>query len=281
MKKIGLAISLYDKIKELETNINIVREYWTSHNDAFISVCCNDPQTIDDVKKLDVDNVVAGENILPLSKAHRRSRIFDCITKSISNCTSEFIVHFHSDAYALNPDAIEDIIAHMQAEKKHVAFRGRGLEFRSGKCIHGDADDHFVIFRREEVMRRNIFNDPGSRLEYFGVGNPESYLAYLIQKYYSPEETYWYSNMGENIVSPDVPSDPYYHDHVMHRSANPFNIDEKRLFFHIGNNIFVHELLGKYGLSKDLIEITTQSPITITPEIIRENDHHIEEWLNE
>ena len=57
--KIGVALSLYDKIDQLKTNVSIIRNHWNSHNDSFISVCCNNPELIKTIEDLEV-NILRG-----------------------------------------------------------------------------------------------------------------------------------------------------------------------------------------------------------------------------
>ena len=126
MQKIGVALSLYNKVNELKTNVSIIRKHWSSNNDAFISVCCNDPSSVATVEALDVTTTVIGDDIPTTTKAHRRFRIFDCIRKSISACEADFIIHFHSDAYAIRAEPIIELIEKMEELGAKVAFRGRG-----------------------------------------------------------------------------------------------------------------------------------------------------------
>ena len=280
MQKIGVALSLYNKVDELKTNVNIIRKHWSSYNEAFISVCCNDPASVATVEKLHVNAVIRGDDIPTTTKAHRRFRIFDCIRKSIGACEAEFIIHFHSDAYAIRVESILEIIEKMENTGASVAFRGRGLPFRSGKCIHGDVDDHFIIFKRQALLDRDFFNirvdqyTDLTHLKYLSVGNPESLMAFLIINAFSESEMLFYTDMRESIVDSSVPPDPFYVDGVMHRSANPFNLDETRGFFHIGDSSRLVEFLTKYGVPPELISYQTQ--VEQQPSV----DDYMKEWLN-
>jgi len=280
MQKIGVALSLYNKVNELKTNVSIIRKHWSSNNDAFISVCCNDPSSVATVEALDVTTTVIGDDIPTTTKAHRRFRIFDCIRKSISACEADFIIHFHSDAYAIRVEPIIELIEKMEELGAKVAFRGRGLPFRSGKCIHGDVDDHFIIFRRQALLDSDFFNISTEQytdltpLKYLNVGNPESLMAFLITNAFSEDEMLFYTDMRENIVDASVPPDPFYTDGVMHRSANPFNLDEARGFFHIGDSSRLVEFLTKYGVPPDLISY--QAPPVQESSV----DDYMKEWLN-
>ena len=48
--------------------------------------------------------------------------IFDCIEKSILACESEFIIHYHADAYALDAESIKNIIN--ESKIKSIGFNG-------------------------------------------------------------------------------------------------------------------------------------------------------------
>ena len=284
MKKLGAAISVYDKSNDVMTNVDIIRNHWEDNNDSFISVCCNDPGSISKIKELNVDSVVEGEDIQYLRKPDKRMRIFDCIEKSILACESEFIIHYHADAYALSSSSIFELIDKMEENNFHVAFRGRGTDYRTAKCIHGDVDDHFIIFRRSEIEKRDFFNIGNGRLgitrqQYFEVGNPESFLSYLIKSSFSEEEIYFYSNMEQNIVEIGEKEDSFYPDNVPHRNANPYNIDEKRKFLHIGDPTMTRDTLLQYGVPNEMIH-TAQKIVIRKPES-RENPSHVEEWINE
>ena len=279
--KLGVALSLYDKVDCLETNVNIIRNHWKTNNDAFISVCCNDPNSLEKIEKFDIQKLTPGDEIPIHTKAHRRARIFDCITKSIMACKSDFIIHYHSDAYALSVEAIMKIIEQMENEEKHVAFRGRGLSYRTNKCINGDVDDHFIIFRRSEMMARNIFGGKEiNKLEYLTAANPESLLSLFLQLSFDENELLFYSDMRENSVDPMVSADNFYSDGIMHRAMNPYNIDDTRGFVHIGDMTLVHDFLSERGVSKELIKVREHKEEQ-SPENLNSTPDYLQEWLNE
>src|SRR3990167_5823932 len=128
--KLGIALSVYNKIDELATNINIIRKHWKSQNDAFISVCCNDPNSIDIVRSLDVNFVIQGDDIPSIPKSSLRCRQFDCIKKSMEGCNANYIFHWHADAYALDPDELIKIIRYMEQNDVRASFRGKGLNWQ-------------------------------------------------------------------------------------------------------------------------------------------------------
>ena len=99
-------------------------------------------------------------------------------------------------------------------------------------------------------------------------------MAFLITNAFSEDEMLFYTDMRENIVDASVPPDPFYTDGVMHRSANPFNLDEARGFFHIGDSSRLVEFLTKYGVPPDLISY--QAPPVQESSV----DDYMKEWLN-
>jgi len=251
--KLGVALSIYNKRRELEINLKIIRERWSSHNDCYVSVCCNDPETFKALEgNTHIDNLIFGDDIQITNKAHKRMRIVDCIEKSVSNCAAEYVIHYHADAYALKSEPILQIIEEMEKNGYLVAFRGRGLDFRNNKCIHGDVDDHFVIFNRRALDERKLFdvstkNLPASKEQYLSVGNGETFLSFLIQASFSRDEIFWYDDMRNNIVD-ETREDHYYPDGIMHRSMIPYNIDENRKFIHVNDFSDVTRILSKYDV---------------------------------
>ena len=275
MNKVGIALSLYDKIPHLKTNISVIRNHWKTNNDAFISVCCNSPALIEEIRGLDVDSVVEGDNIEYVDKPSRRMRIFDCIKKSVSSCNSEFIVHFHSDAYALDPTPILEIIDHMDEKGYHIAFRGKGLDYRNPKTFAGDVDDHFLIFRRSEILSRSLFEMPQDQVKkVLTVGNPETLLSLLIQNKFKKDEIFHYDDMRCNLVHETcIDEEGFYSDGIRHRHMNPFNIDPNRSFYHIGDNDLIYNTLIGAGLGKDHIFFESKNKDA--------GQEHLDEWLNE
>ena len=55
MKKIGVAISGYNKLDEILTNINVIRNHWNEKS-VFLSICCNDPATLERLKGENIDS---------------------------------------------------------------------------------------------------------------------------------------------------------------------------------------------------------------------------------
>jgi hypothetical protein len=256
--KIGVALSVYNKINHLKTNINIIRKHWNSlDNEVVISVCCNDVNNFDNVKSLDIDNFSTGNYELKSQpKPFRRLRIFDCIRNSIINCEADYVIHYHADAYALNFNSINSIINKMKDNDVKVAYRGKGTKYRNDKNICGDVDDHFLIFKKTAVVESNIFDvDYQKALNFLCIGNPETLLSKLITENFNDDQILHYSDMYENQVGADRP-DSFYKDNIMHRAMTPYNFDNDRQFLHFGNEVtqdFIINNLIERGVKNSLI----------------------------
>lgn len=253
---LGIALSVYNKKDHLETNVNIIRNHWQENNKSFISVCCNDENSFDYVKSLKIDSFTTGNyKIKSTPKPFRRLRIFDCIRNSILNCNSEYIIHYHADAYCLDQKEIIDIINYMKDNEYYVAFRGKGLDYRNGKNICGDFDDHFCIFKRSMLVETKMFNvDYESVLKFLSIGNPETLLSKLVQDSFNRDNIYHYCDMAKNEVGTKT-EDSFYSDNLMHRAMTPYNFDNKRKFLHFGNveKDFIVDNLVKRGVKNNLI----------------------------
>ena len=141
MKHLGIAINLYDAWEDLQTNVNIIRKHWKSHNDSFISVVCNHEETFEKAKTLDVDSCVLGvSHVCDHVKANHRSRIYKNEKTAILNCQSEYAINAHADAYILDVDEVLKMTQKMSEEGIYVAFRGWGLDFRTAKHLNGDVE---------------------------------------------------------------------------------------------------------------------------------------------
>ena len=271
--KLGIALSLYDKIDQLRTNVSIIRDHWNTNNNSYISVCCNNPDIMNDISKLKIDKLVPGDDIKYIDKPSRRMRIINCIQKSVMACEAEYIVHYHSDAYATCVEPLLEIIDEMDDKGYHVAFRGKGLEYRNPKNFSGDVDDHYIIFRRSSLIERGVFDLNIEEMQKFlQVGNPETLLGFIILNMYKPEEIFHYDNMSKNKVHHScVDDENYYGDKIRHRHMNPYNIDESRGFYHIGDSEMIFNMLSSAGISENNIFFKNTN----------NEELHIDDWLNE
>lgn len=251
-RKIGVAISVFNKVEEVSTNVNIIRKHWKCNNNAFISICCNDPLSIEKIRTLDVDAVALGDNIPSSPKPNLRRRQFDCIKKSFTNNKADYVVHWHADAFALDGHIIEEHYNKMQNNNFEVSFRGRGLDYRSDKNLYGDVDDHF-LFLSNKAINSKIFNiDPNV---YVQSCNVESFLSYMVKTTFDSSKIWHYDDMSQNLIGDDSKTDSFYSDNIQHRAMNPFNIDESRLYIHAQTKELIKDKLLRYGVSKDIIDL--------------------------
>ena len=123
--KIGVAMSVYNKGKFVATNVNVIRHVWKAK--VKIAVCCNDPGTYDKLQFLDIDSLVKGIDYPVTSKKDLRLRQYDTIKKSVSAAAvdTDYVIHWHADAFALDDEAIAELINYMQ--KNNIDFAARGF----------------------------------------------------------------------------------------------------------------------------------------------------------
>ena len=248
----GVAIHLYDKTDELQTNVNIIRNHWNINNDAFISVHCNDRDSFKTVLNMDINKkLLYSAKFSNVPKTNQRMRCHDTVVRSIIENKADWVIQWHSDAYAIDPNNIISLINHMKENGIKIAFRGRGFDFRSGKSIHGHIDDHFMIVDRKEFIKRKPCDLP--LMQYLTRYFNESLWGYFIQTRYDKNEYYHYCDMKNNeaefIKEVDEGTDWW-------TKLNPYNIDHKRKFYHIGDKKLTEPLLCKEGVEKSLIYIT-------------------------
>ena len=295
MKKLGVAISVYNKIDEVTTCINVIRKHW-KRKDVYVCVCCNDPQNFDKVKSLDIDNFVPGIDYKPeqfsLPKAWKRMRQYDTIKKAVLGCIdeAEFVIQWHGDACALDDSAIFSMLDEMERNDKKVAFRGKwkGHDVCRTKRPYGHVDDHFVIFNSRHVKETRLYNED-TQVEdvakVAGSWSSEGIMSYVIQNA-TPQEKLWhYDDMRYNEVAErycpkdDDERDTFYEDGVWHSSIPPFNFDPHRKFLHSDDEEHTRHYFKKCGIALDLIHLSSKETPTQTLSH-NEPESHISTWLD-
>jgi hypothetical protein len=236
MSKIGIALSCYNKLDHLAMNIDVIRNHWKEK--VYISVCCNYPDGYEYVKSLDIDKFVPGDDLPYDTKPQRRRRIIDCIEKSIKANEADYVVHWHSDAFAINYESLDTIVEEMKTKDIGVSFRGRGLWYHNAKCEWGDVDDHFLFMKQEDIDTILDFQAMEKHLQlstedFLKLWNPETFLSCLIRFCDNTVKSNHYSDMSECVVG-TTSQDSFYEDNLCHRAMNPFNLDETRKFYHVG-----------------------------------------------
>lgn len=236
MKKLGIAISVYDKVEQTIRAINYIYE-WKIPYEIKIKVGSANELTLNSLKKkfnsisiIKINTLkVLKTNFLNLRKNSLRIRQRDSINQLVTSMDTEYTVHFHGDAFITKPNELLNIINLMIKKKKYVAFRGLGINKKTTKTYFGDIDDHFIIFNNDEIKKRNLFKSQN----FFSISslllnkiNIESYLSWRINKKFNLNELYHYDDFKNNIVS----------SLNISRDMNPYNLDCKRDFYHINDN---------------------------------------------
>ena len=253
---IGVAISVYDKGNFVKTNINIIKNLWKI--DPYVSVCCNHDETFSKLSKIDGVSVVKGEDLPFEHKWQLRLRQHDCIKKSIMQAcqNSEYVVHWHGDAFALKESAIIEIISHMASNNIWFAGRGFWKDFISPKVPAGDIDDHFFILRSDHVNFTGMYDedkqDYVESLARAGVCS-EGILGVLVQNCTDDKNIYIYSDMSECFVLPSDRVDSRYQDNIAHRTLPPVNFDKERGFLHCDDIACLEQIFDEENIDTSLI----------------------------
>ena len=261
--KIGIAISVYDKGAEIATNVNVIRNHW-KHKDVFIAVCCNHPQTYEKLKKLNIDAVVMGEDYPVKGKSDLRLRQYDCIKKSLTEAAknSDYVFHWHGDAYCLDSGSLLDLIDQMKNKNYLIAARGVWKDHKSfrgaSKTPDGDVDDHFFCIKSDHLISSKMYND-GNQVDHVRdmgkIVSSEGILATIMQQSTAEDRILIYSDMRECEVSPDIINDSrfFYDDNIPHMTLCPYNLDRDRKLLHSEDFAHTRRFFSELGVSEDLI----------------------------
>ena len=256
---IAVAISVYNKLEFVKTNLNIFKNVWT-HIDPFISVCCNHEDTFQELRKIEGISVVRGEDHPFDKKEDLRFRQYDCIKKSVANAAknSDYVIHWHADAFALDDYEIVKLVNYM--EENNIYFAGRGFwkDSKSPKIPLGDIDDHFFILKSSHVIDTRMYTDDPPilknvrELASMGVAS-EGILAILVQSCTLDKNVHIYSDMSENQVPKSGRIDKRYEDNIAHRTLPPCNFDPIRKFLHCDDIEMLRDMFRKNSIDESLI----------------------------
>ena len=256
--KIGVAISVYNKGAFVATNLNVFKSVWKDV-DPYVAVSCNDPETFKKLSMLKIDKLVEGLDITVNSKHDLRRRQYDTIKKSVTAAAenSDYVIHWHGDAFALDPKAIIKLIEHMKENNFLFAGRGFWKKHTNPKIPDGDIDDHFFILNSKHVRESGLYDDEEqveyvARLAQLGICS-EGILSHLVQKSVPEENVFIYSDMSECEVLPSSRIDPRYPDNVPRRTLPPVNLDPIRKFLHCDDMNHLERIFGELNIDTSLI----------------------------
>jgi hypothetical protein len=262
--KIGIAISVYNKFDFVATNINIMRKHWSSV-EPYISVCCNDPETYKKLKplvngNLGINKLTLGEDYKINSKQDLRLRQHDCIRKSISGAleNSDYVMHWHADAFVLDENSIIDLASSMKNKDQLFCGRGLWLSYPCSKTRYGDIDDHFFMVNSKHALETKMFDMSNNELvrdNFLKNGlSSEGVIAALARKFCTDEKIFVYSDMSECEIKDNITdTDPRYKDGIPHRRLPPVNLDPIRKFLHCDQVPDLHDMFLRHGINTNLI----------------------------
>lgn len=257
--KIGIAITLYDKFEELKILVDIIRSNWKGK--YIIAVCSNHPDAKKYMEGIPVDAFVQGEDIrftkgMPYfrSSVNITCRILDGIKKSctaVNELGCDYVMHLHTDAWALSEEEFLGLVSHMKKEKIPFAARGMGLGKARPDCPLGHLDDMFFVYSVPFVKKIGFFNYHPlellpDRLTIHGV------LSLLVVGRVGLGNFYLYENHTTQVFWDGKFADPHY------ERGKPMMFDPKKAFLHVHSQSFPGDLgknlqayyLHKYGITK-------------------------------
>ena len=257
--RIGIAISVYNKGAFVATNLNVFEHLWKKTK-PYVAVSCNDPETFEKLSKLNIDNLVAGWDIPVTGKPTLRLRQYDTIKKSVTAAAekSDYVIHWHGDAFALDPTSILEIIDHMDQNDYLFAARGFWKDYCGPKIPDGDLDDHFFIINSQHARESKMYSDDDEQLKYVqglvarGLCS-EGILSNLVQKVTPEDKVYIYSDMKECEVLPTDREDDRYEDKIPHRTLPSVNFDPVRKFLHCDDMTHLERIFLEQGVDTNLI----------------------------
>ncbi|EGU40417.1 hypothetical protein [Vibrio splendidus] len=163
--KIGLVISVYNKLEELEVLLNLSRI--CNFNEVLI-VCENDAP-LDDISKLkekipfDIEVVASTE----FKSSDNKFEFYQSITPRVWEAqrkgiirlaeSVDYIMHTHSDGWILNKDFPLQLATKMMTENYDFAYRGVGITYQNPiGSPTGTIDDHFYMVS-SKLVNKSLF----------------------------------------------------------------------------------------------------------------------------
>ena len=189
-----------------------------------------------------------------------RLRQYDTIKKSVTAAAekSDYVIHWHADAFALDDKVILDLAYFMK--EKNILFSGRGFgrNYKCAKTPNGEIDDHSFMIDSHHVRTSGMYSDEPQHLKYVeglvraGL-NSEGILFTLAQRVTPWEKIHVYSDMSECEVLPSKRKDPRYPDRIAHRTLPPVNLDRKRRFLHCDDLDHLDRIFKEFNIDHNLI----------------------------
>lgn len=278
-RKIGIAVSVYDKFDDLAILHDILRENF--EHEYFLSVHCNHPDAEKELlqkRDLDIDHLSCGEQIRYRENTQLYLRILNSFKKSceaaIESC--DYVMHLHADAWPLKEEKIHEVIDKLEEKERKIAVRGKGTTYQLNTGYrNGLVMDQFLIFDSDYFQSIDFFEfDLLDPLPHRGIH--ESLMLLLLGKV-GRSKMYFYSYMDEDIYwngeSRSLTSDS---------EVRPSTYDPEWSLFHCARDSFLQDYgkqvqanrLRKSGIEngehvKDLLETCQKSEEKLVGELER------------
>lgn len=165
MKKLAVAISVYDKFEDVKILVDIFRENWKGDYD--ICVCSSHPDAARHLSDCNIDKLLSIADIpfnptVPSESGTPRMtmRVMDSIRKSCGYCSETqagYTIHLHADGYPLSWDRLELLLERMRLERKYFAARGFGFGYYNQYEPVGHFDDMFFVFDNRFAREKSLW----------------------------------------------------------------------------------------------------------------------------
>lgn len=161
---IGLVISVYDKIEDLEICVELAKVAGFS---SILVVAEDEDKSKEALKQFNSAPIKFVKSCEYLPSDKNKFEFFKHVTcrvwqaqrlglKELSNKT-DFVVHTHADGWILDGQKIKHIVDHLNKNELDFAYRGMGITFRNFPgSPTGTIDDHFYVVR-SSVIRNSLF----------------------------------------------------------------------------------------------------------------------------
>lgn len=203
--KIGIVISVFDKIEELEISLVLAEK---ANFDEILVVCENDApiariqelrhhyrfqiKVVESIDfKFSTEKFKFYQSITPRVWEAQRQGLLELANKV------DFIMHTHSDGWILKGSTPRNIIDEMNQNNFDIAYRGVGLTYQNliGSPT-GTIDDHFYLVRSRTVLDSLFLKKP--MIDYIpGLFNIHGILSLWIISEIGLSKSYHYDNTRE------------------------------------------------------------------------------------
>lgn len=165
--KVGLVISVYDKVDDLEICIELAKK---AGFHSILVVAENESAAKSALADSNVERVHFLESC-EFKPSNDKFEFFKSITNRVWSAQrtglrilareTDFVMHTHADGWILDGESVNSVIKKLDADDLDFAFRGMGFTFINFPgSPTGTIDDHFYIVRSSTILASKFINKP-------------------------------------------------------------------------------------------------------------------------